>query len=73
MKYIIVEMQTTAQDQTSILTSPQATRNEADSAFYQALSSAAVSSVPQHSVTMMTSEGEYIDSKCYHHDIVGGT
>lgn len=69
MKYIILEAQTDANNQTAFLTDQKEDRNEADSVYYLKLSSAAISAVPLHMVSLMTSEGQLIDSKYYRHDV----
>ena len=69
MKYLIVEAQTNAQNQTAFLTDQKEDRNEADSVYYTKLASAAISSVPLHMVALMTYNGQLIDSMAYAHNI----
>ena len=69
MKYIILEAQTDENNQTAFLTDQKEDRNEADSVYYIKLSSAAISVVPLHMVSLMTSEGQMIDSKYYRHEV----
>ncbi len=69
MKYIILEAQTYENNQTAFLTDQKEDRNEADSVYYNKLSSAAISVVPLHMVSLMTSEGQMIDSKYYRHEV----
>ena len=66
--YIILEMQTT-NGQTALV--PPATytdKNQADSAYYQKLANAAISSVPLHTVTMIDEYGSPIRSDYYNHE-----
>ena len=68
--YIIVEMQTQADGSVAVVPPVQkADFNEAQSAFYQACSYAAVSALPKHSVMMCDEEGAYLDSKCFTHGV----
>ena len=48
-------------------------RLKGDSKYYEVLSSAAVSSLPQHSVVLMESTGRFIDNKCYRHNTTPAT
>ena len=71
MKYIIQEMQTNAEGVTAFATPEQKDdRNQAESVFYSRCASAAISSVPIHTVTLETNEGFQIMTKSYTH---GGT
>ena len=65
--YIILEMQTNGD--TTALVPPVTYKdmNQADSAYYQKLASAAVSSVPIHTVTMLDEHGRSIRSEFYEH------
>lgn len=69
MKYLIIEAQTDANNQTAFLMDQREDRNEADSVYYNKLSSAAISSVPLHTVYLLTADGEKIDSKHYTHEV----
>ena len=40
---------------------------QAESKYYNVLSSAAVSQVPCHAAVLIDSEGGFIDSRCYNH------
>ena len=65
--YIILEMQTNG-DSTALV--PPVTyreQNQADSAYYQKLAAAAVSSVPVHTITMLDEHGRSIRSEFYEH------
>lgn len=65
--YIILEMQTNGD--TTALVPPVTYKdmNQADSAYYQKLAAAAVSSVPVHTITMLDEHGRSIRSDFYEH------
>lgn len=70
MKYIITEMQTNAEGTTAFLPQEQTDdRNAAESVYYSKLASAAISSVPIHTVTLETNEGFQLMAKCYQHQV----
>lgn len=66
MLYIVTEIQSTGETSAEIVTK-HATRNEADSKFFQVLAAAAVSAVPIHTATLCTDEGCWLESRCYKH------
>ena len=67
--FIILELQSN-KDSTAIVTPvKKANRNEALSAYYQALSSAAISSVQKHTVMIVDEEGNTVESKCFYHGV----
>ena len=45
-------------------------RLKAESKYHQVLASAAVSELPQHSATLLTSDGRAVMNQCYRHEIV---
>ena len=55
--YIVQEIQTNENDQVAILSYQYSDKSEAESKYYLILSSAAVSTLPVHSATLMTNEG----------------
>ena len=65
MKFIVTEMQTAADGTVAMLHNVLDNRNAADSAYYQILSSAAISQLPCHGAIMYTNEGGYIMSQAY--------
>ncbi len=67
MSFIVVELQTNAEDQTANLVYSYATLPEAESKYYAVLSAAAVSAVPVHACTIVTNEGFQIRHECYKH------
>jgi len=73
LKYLIIEAQTNAQNQTAFLEEQREDRNEADSVYYGKLASAAISSVPLHMVALMTYQGQLIDSMAYAHNVPAET
>ena len=65
--YIILEMQTNGD--TTALVPPVTYKdmNQADSAYYQKLAAAAISSVTVHTITMLDEHGRLIRSDFYEH------
>ncbi len=49
------------------------TRAKAEGKYYEVLSAAAVSELPQHSACLINDEGKQIMSKCYKRDIPAPT
>ena len=49
---------------------PTKARLKAEAKYHQVLASAAVSELPQHSATLLTSDGRAIMNQCYRHEIV---
>lgn len=45
-------------------------RLKAEAKYHEVLASAAVSELPQHSATLLTSDGRAIMNQCYRHEIV---
>ena len=65
--FIIVEYQINAEDQAAIVPpASYATLEQAESAYYSVLSSAAISTVAKHGAILFT-EGGYLMQKCYVH------
>jgi hypothetical protein len=67
MKYIVIELQESADGQVANIVTSHDTANEAESKYHAVLSAAAVSSVPVHSAIMVNSHGGYINSQSYDH------
>lgn len=65
--YILIEMQTNGES--TILVPPVTYNdpNQADSAYYQKLAAAAISSVTVHTITMLDEHGRIIRSDFYEH------
>ncbi len=66
MTYIVIELQTT-NGTTSYLVTTHATREEAESKYHLILSAAAVSNVPIHAATIITSDGFQLMHQAYNH------
>lgn len=45
-------------------------RLKAESKYHEVLAAAAVSELPQHSATLLTSDGRAVMNQCYHHEVV---
>jgi len=69
MTYIVIELQTT-NGATSYLVTTHATRQEAESKYHLVLSAAAVSNVPLHAATIITSDGFQVMHQAYSHEAV---
>lgn len=65
MKYVTVELQTSADGSVANLTTVWDTRAQAESAFHTILAAAAQSGLPAHSCTMLDSEGQIMNWQCY--------
>lgn len=65
MKFIVLEIQSA--DSVSVITNNYDERLDAESKFHTILAAAAISSVPKHSASLLTDEGEVIKSQCYTH------
>ncbi len=68
MKIIVTEIQKFADGNITTPSYAFDNQNSADAKFYTILASAALSSVPLHSCIMYTEQGDFIKSKCYHHE-----
>lgn len=66
--YLIIEIQVNATGQAATIVNQRNTRNEAESAYHAMMAAAAVSSVPLHSVVMMTPDGNVIMNGSYTHE-----
>lgn len=67
VNYIVIELQTNAGGQTANIVTSYATQEEAESKFYTVLAAAAMSAVPVHACTIVTSEGFQLRHECYKH------
>lgn len=65
--YIVIEMQTDAENNVATIVDTFATQNEADSKFFLILSSAAVSTVPIHAATILRNDGRMVRFESYNH------
>lgn len=67
MKYLVMEIQTFDTGAVSTPTYAYDDRAAAERQFHLLTAGAVVSELPAHAVVMMTSEGQPIDRKVYHH------
>ena len=67
MKYIVIEMQKTAEGQVANLVTDHNTLAEAESKFYTILAAAAINDVPIHSAIIVSEEGFPVKHNCYKH------
>ena len=68
MQYIVIEIQTDANNTVATIVTQHHTLYKAESKFHQILSVSAVSQVPLHGAVMFGNNGEYFASKTYSHD-----
>lgn len=73
MKYIIVEIQTTADGTVAQLVQQADTREQAESVYHMILSYAAISTLPLHACTMLTNDGFQLLHQAYTHQVNEGT
>lgn len=71
MKYLVTEIQHLENGLVASTTAAYDTQNEANAAYHQILSAAAVSDLPCHSAIMYTEEGFSIKGECFKHDAEG--
>lgn len=62
--YIVMEIQNDA-----TLVNAYSSRDEAEAKYHTILAAAAKSTVKVHSAVMITSEGYYVKSECYKHEV----
>ena len=65
--YTIIETQMNGDTMAVVTPDVEAERDRAESIYHTRLSSAAISSVEIHSVSMLNAEGKLIKSECYKH------
>ncbi len=68
IKYVVIEIQTNADDTVGTLVNTYDNRNEAESAYHRVLSAAAVSLLPVHAAILATTDGGVLESRNYIHD-----
>ena len=72
-QFYIVEIQMNANGEFGHLvhwafdSDPARARLKAESKYHEVLAAAAVSELPQHSASLLTSDGRCIMNQCYHH------
>ena len=67
MKFIVIEIQTNADNTVGTLLNSYNERNDAEQKYHLVLSSAAVSQLPSHAAVMLASDGREMKHECYHH------
>ena len=67
MKYIVIEMQKSAEGVVANIVTEHANLAEAESKYHAVLSAAAVSTIPVHSAIIVSEEGFPVANKCYKH------
>lgn len=68
MAYIVVELQTNADETVSNLVYSYTDRGQAEQKYHLILASAAVSALPAHAAVLLTGDGRAIASQCYRHE-----
>lgn len=66
-KYVVIEIQTNQDGTVGTLVTAYDDSLHAESAYHSVLASAALSSLPRHAATLLTTEGSFIDARCYEH------
>ena len=67
MKYIVLELQTSG-DNVSTIINQYDTLHQAESAYHQILTYAAISEVEYHGAILMNSQGSVYKNECYYHE-----
>lgn len=67
MKYIVMEIQTAADETVATLVTQKDTLSEAQSTYYTILAAAAISQIPYHAAVLLTSEGITLMSLGFDH------
>ena len=70
MTFIVLELQTYADGTVGTLIETADNYNQAKSIFHQKLASAAISTVPIHSVVILNCDGVVSDQESYRHEVV---
>lgn len=65
MKYIVIEIQTSADGTVGNIVTAHDTRNEAESKYHATLATAATSGRPCHAALLVESDGTLLDTYCY--------
>ena len=67
MKYIVIELQTNQDGTVGNLVYSYDDRLQAERQYHLILASAAVSELPTHAATILTSDGRLVANQCYRH------
>ena len=65
--YIVIELQTNADNAVADLVYQYASRDEAESKFHAILAAAAISSLPVHAAVILTNAGTLVRSESFRH------
>ena len=66
-RWVVLEAQTASDNSVATIVTAYETIEQAQSAFYGILASAAVSQVPVHAASLLSNEGFLLESKCFSH------
>ncbi|MCR5835958.1 MAG: hypothetical protein K6G88_05605 [Lachnospiraceae bacterium] len=67
MNYLVIELQTNEEGQTSNIVTSYNDINQAESKYYTVLAAAAISNVKKHAAVLLDAEGGFIRSDGYEH------
>lgn len=67
MKYVLIELQTNPNGAVGNLVTAYDALQQAESAWHSVLAAAAISALPAHAAILVNSDGEVVESRCYHH------
>ena len=68
MAYIVIELQTSSQGQSSNIVTAYDSLAQAESKYHTILAAAAVSSVPHHAAVILDHTGMQLAQRCFEHD-----
>ena len=68
MQYVVIELQDSGASVANIVTAYESVY-EAEKKYHEVLAAAAVSPVPCHSAVMLGSDGRFIKSESYEHEV----
>lgn len=66
-KYVVLEIQTMADNQVACLTTSYDNQMQAESSYHTVLAAAALSNLPMHAAVLLTSDGSVQMSQYYEH------
>lgn len=69
MKYLVVEVQTSAEGAVGTIPFSFNTKDEADAKYHTLLAVASVSNVPIHCVYMLSNDGHFLNSESHFHNV----
>ena len=65
--WVVLEIQTAEDGKVSTIATPFADQMEAESEYHRVLTYAAVSTLPRHAASLLSTEGTLVESRCYAH------